>query len=354
MVKSNRYQAHNLSVLNDVDYWLLFAKIALLSNDYLGLEEVGREIVKKCNGLPLAVQTLGSLLSTKDNERDWYDILNNEIWEFSEEESEILPALRISYYHLPSYLKRCFVYCSLYPKDYEFDKDEMMLLWMAEGLLQRPKSGSTLEEVGYEYFDDLVSRSFFQPSNNAFVMHDLATFYDEKFYLEPLKSTMYSSMIPDFIICHLSETPIMTLPESLGILYNLQMLKLRYREKLKKLPTNFQNLVNLHHHDTEGTKLEEMPKGMSKLQDLQVLSNYVVGKNEETRVGELGELAHLHGSLRIEKLENVNNSCAASNARMDEKIHLNALYFIWSSFEGEICDSQIEKDVLDKLHPHKN
>ncbi|MED6190504.1 hypothetical protein PIB30_106510, partial [Stylosanthes scabra] len=77
--------------------------------------------------------------------------------------------------------------------------------------------------------------------------------------------------------------------------------------------------------------------------------------HEENGVGELGELPHLHGSLRISKLENVKNSGEASNARMDEKIHLDTLYLRWSSFEeGEVCDSQTEKDVLDKLHPHKN
>ncbi|KAL4395414.1 hypothetical protein AHAS_Ahas02G0249600 [Arachis hypogaea] len=98
-----------------------------------------------------------------------------------------------------------------------------------------------------------------------------------------------------------------------------------------------------------------MPKKMSKLKDLQFLSFYIAGKHEENGIGELGELAHLHGSFCIEKLENVKNSGEASNARMDEKIHLNALLLRWSSFEeSEVCDSESEKDVLDKLRPHKN
>ncbi|KAL4395397.1 hypothetical protein AHAS_Ahas02G0247900 [Arachis hypogaea] len=116
-----------------------------------------------------------------------------------------------------------------------------------------------------------------------------------------------------------------------------------------------QNLVNLRHLDVSETGLEEMPKKMSELKDLQFLSSYIVGKHEENGVGELGELAHLHGSLWIEKLENVKNSGEASNARMDEKIHLNTLYLWWSTFEeSEVCDSQSEKDVLDKLRPHKD
>ncbi|RYR70729.1 hypothetical protein Ahy_A02g005041 [Arachis hypogaea] len=153
----------------------------------------------------------------------------------------------------------------------------------------------------------------------------------------------------------LSDTSIVTLPESLSCLYNLQTLKLTYCKKLKKLPSKMQNLVNLRHLDVSETGLEEMPKKMSELKDLQFLSSYIVGKHEENGVGELGELAHLHGSLWIEKLENVKNSGEASNARMDEKIHLNTLYLWWSTFEeSEVCDSQSEKDVLDKLRPHKD
>ncbi|XLU80141.1 hypothetical protein S245_003561, partial [Arachis hypogaea] len=68
---------------------------------------------------------------------------------------KIIPALLISYFHLPPYLKRCFVYCSLFPKDYKFEKDELILLWMAEDLLRVSNRRETLEEVGSKYFDDL-------------------------------------------------------------------------------------------------------------------------------------------------------------------------------------------------------
>ncbi|XP_057743314.1 putative disease resistance RPP13-like protein 1 [Arachis stenosperma] len=438
--------AHNLSLLDVEQCWSVFANHAFFateSRDRLALEKVGRKIVDKCKGLPLAAQSLGGLLRTKDNIADWKDVLTSEIWEFPEDECRILPALRISYHYLPSYLKRCFVYCSLYPKDYAFNKDELVLLWMAEDLLQQPKSGSILEEVGYKYFNDLAARSFFQPSKDGYedsfvmhdLMHDLATFYGEKFFvrisehenvaqhdtktrhlsydrdknnslpkmleackslsnvrtlflikaylygrregidtcrllaqLKRLRVLSFASfeidILPDSIgdlihlrYLNLSNTRVVTLPESLNNLYNLQTLKLRECNKLKKLPSNMQNLVNLRHLDIVSTDLEEMPKKMSELKDLQFLSSYIAGKHEENGIGELGELAHLHGSFRLKKLENVKNSGEASNARMDEKIHLNALYlwWSWSSFnESEVYDSQSEKDVLDKLRPHKD
>ncbi|RDX76757.1 putative disease resistance RPP13-like protein 1, partial [Mucuna pruriens] len=135
------------------------------------------KIVKKCKGLPLALETIGSLLYTKSSVSEWESVLISEIWDLPKEDSKIIPALFLSYYHLPSHLKRCFAYCALFPKDYEFDKESLVLLWMAENFLH-PQQNKSPEEVGEQYFNDLLSRSFFQQSNEwhykwTFVMHDL-------------------------------------------------------------------------------------------------------------------------------------------------------------------------------------
>ena len=102
------------------------------------------------------------------------NVLNSEIWDLSN--NEILPVLMLSYYFLPSHLKQCFAYCSIFPKDYEFEKENLILLWMAESFLQQSEGEKTMEEVGDGYFHDLSSRSFFQRSRSHksyFVMHDL-------------------------------------------------------------------------------------------------------------------------------------------------------------------------------------
>ncbi|MBA0876225.1 hypothetical protein Goshw_011611 [Gossypium schwendimanii] len=145
-------------------------------DEYPNLKLVGEQIVKKCKGLPLVAKALGGLLRTKVNEGEWKDILMSKIWDLPEEKIEIMPALRLSYLHLPSHLKQCFVYCAIFPKDYEFDKDELVQLWMAEGFLQQPKGGTQMEDLGLKCFNELLSRSFFQQSNSSqtrFVMHDL-------------------------------------------------------------------------------------------------------------------------------------------------------------------------------------
>ncbi|KAJ9163565.1 hypothetical protein P3X46_023216 [Hevea brasiliensis] len=156
-------EIYHLEKLNTEDCWSLFEKHAALdenSSAHPNLKAIGKAIVRRCDGLPLAAKTLGGLLRY---ERDQY--MGFIEWQHSS-------SLRLSYHHLPSLLKQCFAYCAIFPKDYEFGKEEVVHLWMAEGFL----GDEQMEEVGNECFDDLVSRSLFQGSSSRkshFVMHDL-------------------------------------------------------------------------------------------------------------------------------------------------------------------------------------
>ncbi|KAL5751903.1 hypothetical protein ACOSQ2_022410 [Xanthoceras sorbifolium] len=157
----------------------VFTQHSLGTNDFTAhqhLKEIGEKIVKRCNGLPLAAKTLGGLLRGKINHNSWEDVLSCKIWDIPEERSGIIPALRLSYYYLPSHLKRCFAYLSILPKDFKFSKDKIILLWMAEGFLQHENGNKQMEDLGTEYFEDLQSRSFIQHSGrdvSQFEMHDL-------------------------------------------------------------------------------------------------------------------------------------------------------------------------------------
>ncbi|CAA7029917.1 unnamed protein product [Microthlaspi erraticum] len=136
------------------------------------LEGIGKRIAEQCKGLPLAARAIASHLRSKPSPDDWYDLSNN----FSTYTNNILPVLKLSYDFLPPQLKRCFALCSIFPKGYVFDREELVLLWMAIDLLYQPRSNRKLKDIGYDYFDDLVARSFFQRSNitmTSFVMHDL-------------------------------------------------------------------------------------------------------------------------------------------------------------------------------------
>ncbi|XP_059596927.1 LOW QUALITY PROTEIN: putative disease resistance protein RGA3 [Vitis vinifera] len=129
---------HHLAKLSSEDCWSLFAKHAFEngnSSPHPKLEEIGKEIVKKCDELPLAAKTLGGALYSEGRVKEWENVLNSETWDLPN--NAILPALILSYYHLPSHLKPCLAYCSIFPKDYQFEKENLILLWMAEGFLQQ-------------------------------------------------------------------------------------------------------------------------------------------------------------------------------------------------------------------------
>ncbi|KAF3441327.1 hypothetical protein FNV43_RR15241 [Rhamnella rubrinervis] len=167
----------HLRLLSEADCWLLFSKHAFNNvepSSYPHLEVIGRKIVKKCEGNPLAVKSLACLLHAQLDPKKWENVLVNDIWELDQGEGDILPALWLSYSYLPRNLKRCFAYCSIIPKDCIFHKDRLIFLWMAEGLLQT-QNNMMLEEVGEKYFEDLTSRSFFhlEKGGTKFTMHDL-------------------------------------------------------------------------------------------------------------------------------------------------------------------------------------
>ncbi|KAM1625959.1 hypothetical protein FF1_014350 [Malus domestica] len=174
----------NLDILSFEDCLSLFVKCAFKEGQerhHPSLYEMGKDIVRKCGGVPLAVKTLGSQLYSKTDERQWRLIRDSEIWELERDGAgHILPALRVSYTQLPSHLKQCLASCSILSKNYiEFDSREVINHWMAHGILESRDHGNMeLEDVGELYFKELWERSFFQNVNDHiffynFDMHDL-------------------------------------------------------------------------------------------------------------------------------------------------------------------------------------
>ncbi|KAM4097294.1 hypothetical protein ACJW30_08G170900 [Castanea mollissima] len=400
-----------LNKLSEEDCWLLFANHAFgngNSNAYPELKKIGEEIVKKCDGLPLAAKTLGRLLHHKLEEVDeWNKILKSEIWSLTNEGGNILPALRISYNYLPSHLKRCFAYFSVFPKNYLFKKEELVQLWMGEGFLQQHNENEKMEAIGAKYFLDLVSRSLLQRSNGSklcFLMHDLvhdlATSVSGQFYFRlegdntskiidktrhfsylrtkydtpekfntlckaknlrtfislGMKEDDESKELPESIgdFKHLryldvSFTKIERLPESTCMLLNLQTLNLLGCKFLVKLPQKMRNLINLRHLYISGISIKNMPIHMGRLQCLQTLTKFVVGKDIGFQLEELGKLSNLRGVIVISNLQNVIDSTNALKAKLMDKEHLKELTLEWDAANGII--SQSERDVLNNLQP---
>ncbi|ONI20916.1 hypothetical protein PRUPE_2G040700 [Prunus persica] len=303
---------HTLKPLSHEDCWFLLAKHANVnSSSDPSLEEIGKKIARKCNGLPLAAQTLGGVLRSRPDSEVWNRVLNSSIWDLPYEKSDILPALGLSYHYLPAKLKRCFIYCSIFPKDYEFKVENVVFLWMAEGLIPQAENGDSMEEVAKEYFDELLSRSLFQTSgNSSFVMHDLindlAVFMSKGFCsrwegkeshevervrhlsysreeldvavkFEPLKGAkclrtfLSLSLKPYFRYVDSYYVSKKVLHNLLPSLTCLRVLSLSCYKNVTELPDSIKKLIHLRYLDLSDTAIETLPSVLCSLYNLQTL-----------------------------------------------------------------------------------
>ncbi|KAH0981853.1 hypothetical protein GBA52_009030 [Prunus armeniaca] len=301
----------HLEPLSHEDCWSLLAKHAfgnVSCSAYPSLEEIGKKIARKCNGLPLAAQTLGGLLRSRLDSEVWNRVLNNSIWDLPSEKSDILPALGLSYHYLPAKLKRCFIYCSIFPKDYEFKVEDVVFLWMAEGLISQAENGDNMEEVAKEYFDELLSRSLFQTSRkSSFIMHDLindlAVFMSKGFCsrweggresheVERVRHLSYAredfdgaSKFESFKGAKCLRTFLFTPLNTYEWFYVgkkvvqdlmsshrcLRVLSLSHYRNLTQLPDSIKNLIHLRYLDLSSTAIERLPGVLCSLYNLQTL-----------------------------------------------------------------------------------
>ncbi|WRX28633.1 NB-ARC - like 10 [Theobroma cacao] len=155
---------HVLKGLNEDQSWTLFEQVAFEGQGQMDpkLKVIGKDVAQKCKGVPLVIKCLGGLMRQNPNERYWSFVQENEIWKLLKEDDGVIPVLKLSYIHLPSHLKQCFAFCSILRKDYNIPKDRLILIWRAQGYIQSQIRNENIQDIGDEYFNDLLSRSFFQ------------------------------------------------------------------------------------------------------------------------------------------------------------------------------------------------
>ncbi|KAF8649669.1 hypothetical protein HU200_064209 [Digitaria exilis] len=155
----------NLGRLQDDDFWLFFKDCAFGDETYKehgNLSIIGQKIANNLQGNPLAAQTAGMLLREHLTTDRWGNILKNEIWKSLQLNGGIMHALKLSYDELPYYLQQCFLYCSIFPNNYQFLSSELVCIWISQGFVKCSHSTERLEEIGQNYLTDLLNSGFFQ------------------------------------------------------------------------------------------------------------------------------------------------------------------------------------------------
>ncbi|KAL8504073.1 hypothetical protein ACS0TY_022706 [Phlomoides rotata] len=264
--------AHCLTELSEEHCWLLFRRRALGPENeqhYGNLEAIGKRIVKRCGGVPLAAKALGGLLRFQRDGKEWIRVEESHTWNLPQEENSILPVLRLSYRHLPSVLKRCFVYCAVFPKDYKFQKTELIFHWMAHGCITSNEKRE-VEDVGDQIWNELTLRSFFQEVDTSgrettFKMHDL---------VHDLAQSIMENKIPGAETESSSSTSVSNnkiRQVHLWHKFNSKIISSSIAVEVSTL-TTIMNCNRLRILKLMGIKVEKLPSAIGKLKQLRCLN----------------------------------------------------------------------------------
>ncbi|KAF3340607.1 putative disease resistance protein RGA4 isoform X2 [Carex littledalei] len=168
MFGAGRNYNYVLEPLMDNDGWNLFCKKAFWddANETCPeiLKEMGKKIVVTCGGSPLALNMMGGLMRFKKQPEEWRRVINQLENYTVDGVPTVEKIIKVCYDNLCSQVKQCFAFCSLFPEGYYMDKEVLIKLWMANGLLL-PSDGSRSmppEENGSIVFNELASRHFFE------------------------------------------------------------------------------------------------------------------------------------------------------------------------------------------------
>ncbi|KAK9063793.1 hypothetical protein SSX86_017665 [Deinandra increscens subsp. villosa] len=152
---------YQLRFLTENESWELlekkvFPKGTLCSGE---LESLGKQIAKKCYGLPLAIVVIAGILKKKDKTCSWWEKVEEKVNTYvAMEPEQCMDVLALSYNHLPYDLKACFLYFGVFPEDFEIPVWKLIHIWVDEGFIQRVGDASA-EEMAEENLQDLVDRN---------------------------------------------------------------------------------------------------------------------------------------------------------------------------------------------------
>ncbi|XP_037419370.1 disease resistance protein Pik-2-like [Triticum dicoccoides] len=321
---------HELQPLSDGDsqklfYYKIFSKDGCPTE----FEVVSRKILDKCNGWPLGIIAIASLLANKptQTEDQWWSVYNSISTglENNPGVKDMRLILSLSYRDMPSQLRSCLLYLSIFLENHIIGRDDLIHRWMAEDLVHG-------YELGDEYFNQLIQRSMVQPIDvdafgraHACQMHSLVlefvtslsaqenfvTICNGKQPSPPLEDNIHrlslrningkncilksTKMLPHVRTLVVSSCAINSMPslsifpvvrvleleecstrniKSLGNLVHLRYLRLSqdyYYGWCIKLPEAIGNLRLLQTLDIKEAVIEELPSTMVQLRQVRVL-----------------------------------------------------------------------------------
>ncbi|OMO69185.1 Disease resistance protein [Corchorus olitorius] len=321
------------------------------------LEETLESILNKCDGLPLAINSIGGFLRKKEMTSEWKTV--NHSLDFEMRTNAGLDFMKkiltLSYNELPDEIKLCFLYFSMFPEDKKIEYNRLIRLWIAEKFVH-PIEEKTVEEVAEEYFKILVNRNLIQAAETRSdgriktcrvhdMLHKICILKsrDQKFaaihkdgedawsyhfrrlsihntwqnvnqteknpHLRalfvfgfadfPSKETVLSLLLKKHRtvrLLDLQAAPLKQFPREITKLVHLRYLSLRHT-KVETIPISIGNLKNLETLDLKHARVSKLPASIVKLQKLRVLLVY--------RYDQIESYTHFHYKYGFEPPNNI-------------------------------------------------
>ncbi|KAJ8442109.1 hypothetical protein Cgig2_007947 [Carnegiea gigantea] len=307
----DRAETYKVGDLGKEDSWVLFQRAAVPHEGQVEqvLKDIGQEILERCPKVPLVIRAIGGLLREQEPTKDkWQAFRDGPLQDLSSAVPDVMESLKLSYNQLDPRLKLCFAYCSLFPGGWEFNKDELICLWIALGYVEAQYRTQNLEEAGEEYVLSLMNRGFFQNAKKdefgsitGFRMHDMM--YDLAVLVTGSKYKMLDTDSVetghelDERVCHVSfskavenllpllrknkenlqslllprprsNNPIELQLNGLSRFRHLRVLRLRDLH-LKDVPKSTGKLIHLRHLDlSENSLIRKLPNSITQLVNL--------------------------------------------------------------------------------------
>ncbi|GAB4838897.1 hypothetical protein Ancab_028432 [Ancistrocladus abbreviatus] len=313
--------------------WELFSRKVFRGRPcHPNIEQLGRAIVRECDGLPLSIVVMAGILAGEKSVDKWERIGKNvnSILAADKTSAEILA---LSYHDLPREVKPCFLYFAAFPEDFEVPARQLIRLWVGEGLIQKSRE-RTMEDIAEDYLENLIDRSLVQAEKfrmdggvKTCRIHDMLrelciteaakeNFLARQKEVNPSTSSPSNPRrlsvqcnVPNFILRNSSKLKyvrsiqsfdrgytskiakmhwkavsdgkllrvldfgsitVEEVPDEAGDLLNLRYLKIN-APSLRQFPSSLLNLWSLRTLDMKSTKLTNVPKDIYKMQNLQHL-----------------------------------------------------------------------------------
>ncbi|KAJ3680041.1 hypothetical protein LUZ60_016319 [Juncus effusus] len=297
-----------MQLLDETASWELFK--SNLCTDALeemhtnsSVEACAKEITKKCGGLPLALNVVGTSMASLTSSSDWRDAMqdfNADIGHLDGVEDEVFLRLKYSYDKLDKPIQECFLYCTLFPENSSIKKDQLVEYWMAEGLVppNNPIDGKRI-------IAKLLQVCLLESTNSDTkvrmhsVIHDFGLWLANRESSFLVQSGQAVDKPPQINLWQGPKKISLMSNDIKNILFspnctNLETLFLHNNPGLKKLDPNFFKFMsNLRVLDLSKTSILELPKcdSLVKLQYLNLSHTPIVYLPKRLKV--LKELRHL-------------------------------------------------------------